>query len=207
MLIVRGTKKLRDRMKTAPAAGPDDESTTLLGDWFVIALFWKPQVALLVNSRTFLPVYVPLAPTKTLLDRIPDAIESALRHQGAPEEVIAAEREAMIQVRIAQTNDRSIVGVMNEFADLAEVFATEGDFDLDSLSMRMSDIIVGPLDKRAGTPGRESAVVLGIDTRPADQRNALAEVIAPFNDERVQSPKPVSPKKAAHDARNAATKR
>ena len=30
-------------MKGAPAAGPDDESTTVLGDWFVNALFWKPQ--------------------------------------------------------------------------------------------------------------------------------------------------------------------
>ena len=69
MLIVRGTKKLRDRVKATPAAGPDDESTTLLGDWFVNALFWKPQVAMLVNSRTFLPVYLPLAPAKTLLDR------------------------------------------------------------------------------------------------------------------------------------------
>ena len=105
-LLVRagGTKKLRDRMKTAPAAGRDDESTTVLGDWFVSALFWKPQVALLVNSRTFLPVYVPLVPAKTLLDRIPDAIESALRAQGVPEEIIAAERAAMSEVRLAPTS-------------------------------------------------------------------------------------------------------
>ena len=34
-----------------------------------------------------------------------------------------------------------------------------GDLDLEALSMRMSDIIVGPLDKRAGTPGRELADV------------------------------------------------
>lgn len=106
MLIVRGTKKLRDRMKGAPTADSDDESTTVLGDWFVNALFWKPQVALLVNSRTFLPVYMPLAPAKSLLDRIPDAIESTLRAHGVPEEIIAAERSAMSEVRVAPTNDR-----------------------------------------------------------------------------------------------------
>lgn len=207
MLIVRGTKKLRDRMKGAPAADSDDESTTVLGDWFVNALFWKPQVALLLNSRTFLPVYVPLAPAKTLLDRIPDAIESALRAQGAPEETIAAERSAMSEVRLAPTNDRTVVGVMNEFAYLGEVFTTNSDLDLEALSMRMSDIIVGPLGKRAGTPGRELAVVLGTDPTAADERNPLAQVIALFNDERDQEQKPVSPKRAAHDARKAGTKK
>ncbi len=207
MLIVRGTKKLRDRMKSAPAAGSDDESTTVLGDWFVNALFWKPQVALLVNSRTFLPVYVPLAPARTLLDRIPDAIESALRAQGVPEETIAAERSAMSEVRLAPTNDRKVLGVMNEFAYLGEVLVTNGGLDLEDLSMRMSDVIVGPLDKRAGTPGRELAVVLGTDPTGADERNPLAQVIALFSDERGQGPEPMSPKKAAHDARRASARK
>jgi len=207
MLIVRGTKKLRDRMKGAPTADSDDESTTVLGDWFVNALFWKPQVALLVNSRTFLPVYVPLAPAKTLLDRIPDAIESTLRAQRVPEETIAAEHSAMSEVRLAPTNDRTVVGVMNEFAYLGEVFVSNGGLDLEALSMRMSDMIVGPLDKRAGTPGRELAVVLGTDPTAADERNPLAQVIALFNDERGQEPKPVSPKTAVHDAHKADTKK
>ncbi|MGH3850738.1 MAG: DUF6933 domain-containing protein, partial [Pseudonocardiaceae bacterium] len=54
MLVVRGTKKLRDRLKKTPAAGPVDHSTTELGDWFATALFWRPRVALLVNQQTFL---------------------------------------------------------------------------------------------------------------------------------------------------------
>jgi len=51
VLIVRGTKKLRDRVK-GPLAAADAESTTTLGDWFATVLFWRPQVALLVNERT-----------------------------------------------------------------------------------------------------------------------------------------------------------
>jgi hypothetical protein len=46
VLVVRGAKKLRERAK-GPAAQPDDESTTVLGEWFATALFWRPQVALL----------------------------------------------------------------------------------------------------------------------------------------------------------------
>ncbi len=205
MLIVRGTKKLRDRVKATPAAGPDDESTTLLGDWFVNALFWKPQVAMLVNSRTFLPVYLPLAPAKTLLDRLPDAIESTLRHHGVPEEIIATERAAMGEVRIAPTNDRSVLGVMNEFAYLGEVFMATDRLDLEALSMRMSDIIVSPLTERAGTPARELSVVLGIDTARADRRNPLAEVIDLFGAGRGQAPQVVTPETAEDDARRAAT--
>lgn len=205
MLIVRGTKKLRDRVKATPAAGPDDESTTLLGDWFVNALFWKPQVAMLVNSRTFLPVYLPLAPAKTLLDRLPDAIESTLRHHGVPEEIIATERAAMSEVRIAPTNDRSVLGVMNEFAYLGEVFMATDRLDLEALSMRMSDIIVSPLSERAGTPARELSVVLGIDTARADRRNPLPEVIDLFGAGRGQASQVVTPETAEDDARRAAT--
>ncbi|MGI9023345.1 MAG: DUF6933 domain-containing protein, partial [Acidimicrobiales bacterium] len=70
MLVVRGTKKLRDRVKGAPVV-VGDASTTALGDWFATALFWRPQVALLVNSRTLFPVFMELAPAATLLDRAP----------------------------------------------------------------------------------------------------------------------------------------
>ncbi|MGH3826906.1 MAG: DUF6933 domain-containing protein, partial [Pseudonocardiaceae bacterium] len=64
MLIVRATKKLLDRLDPpGPDAGP--ASTTLLGDWYATALFWRPQVALLVSEVTLLPVLMPLAPAAT----------------------------------------------------------------------------------------------------------------------------------------------
>ena len=115
MLVVRGTKKLRDRVK-GPPAGDDDASTTALGDWFATALFWRPQVALLVNRRTLLPVLTELAPAETLLDRVPNAIEAVLRRHRVEGGFLAAERDAMDEVRIGPTDDRSVVGVMNEFA-------------------------------------------------------------------------------------------
>ena len=92
-----------------PAAKPDDVSSTVLGDWFATALFWKPQVALLVNQRTLLPVCMPLAPAAKLVSRVPDAIATALRNQGASEAFIATELAAMGDVRIANANanDRS----------------------------------------------------------------------------------------------------
>lgn len=172
MLVVRGTKKLRDRVK-GPAAGDDDLSSGVLGDWFATALFWKPQVALVVNARTFLPVFVPLAPAGKLLDRLPDEIARILALHGVEPGVIEAEREAMAEVRIAPTNDRSVVGVMTEFAFLGEHWF-EGD--LTALSLRMAGTPVGPLRSGDRFPDRALAALVRDLAPPAGR---LAEVI-PF---------------------------
>ncbi|MHB8669504.1 MAG: plasmid pRiA4b ORF-3 family protein [Acidimicrobiales bacterium] len=157
MLVVRGTKKLRDRVKGA-AAGDTEASTTVLGDWFANAHFWQPQVALLVNRRTLLPVFTELAPAAKLLDRAPAAIEGVLRRHGVDGAFLGAEREAMREVRIAPTNDRSVVGVMNEFAFHGGWLWKEGLRDLEALSLRMSSLIVGRLGE--GSPDRALAAVL-----------------------------------------------
>lgn len=170
MLVVRGTKKLRDRVKGS-AAVDDDVSSGVLGDWFATALFWKPQVALVVNARTFLPVFVPLAPAGNLLDRLPDEIARILGLHGVDPAIIEAEREAMAEVRIAPTNDRSVVGVMNEFAFLGEHWF---DGDLTALSVRMAGTPVGPLRSGDGFPDQALAALVGGLASPV---GGLAEVI------------------------------
>ena len=176
MLIIRGTKKLRDRMKTAPAASPADESTTALGDWFATALFWKPQAALLVNSRTMIPVFTPLAPAGKLLDRAPEAIAAVLRAHGVPDDAVAAELAEMSDVRVAPTNDRQVVGVMNEFAFQGEGVWGPNDPDLFSMSMRLSEVILGPLTKRHGTPADELAAFFGDDAAVIALPTAIATI-------------------------------
>lgn len=152
---------MRDRLK-APTAGARDVSTTVLGDWFANVLFWRPQAVLLVNTRTLLPLFVPLAPAATLLDRIPDAITAQLRLHGASDDFVAGELAAMGEVRVAPTNDRSILGVMNEFAFQGEMMVkVDGMTDLDEISLRVSRVLIGPLLSGTGSPDRELAAVLG----------------------------------------------
>lgn len=181
MLIVRGTKKLRDRLKRAPAAADGEESTNALGDWFANALFWRPQVALLVNSRTLIPVFMELAPATTLLERAPAAIEAILRRHGGDEAFLAAERKAMGDVRIAPTNNRRVVGVMNEFAFHGEWLFKEGQHDLEALSLRMSSLIIGKLAE--GSPDRALAAVMG-------RAEPLAKVIALPGERTTSAPTP-----------------
>jgi hypothetical protein len=162
VLVVRGTKKLRDRLKAEPATDTDT-STGVLGDWFATALFWRPQAALLVNKRTLVPVFMQLAPAATLLDRAPEAIAAVLRRHGADDAFITAELASMDHARVAPTNDRSIVGVMNEFALHGQFLWQSGGADLDDLSVELARMPLGPLRNRAGSPDRELAVVVGID--------------------------------------------
>jgi len=152
-------------MKGAPAAQADDESTTELGDWFATALFWKPQVAMLVNTRTYLPVFVPLAPAATLLDRIPAAIAEVLGHHGVASADIDAELTHMSEVRLAPTNDqRVIIGVMNGFTYHADHWRNTAGLDLVGVSMRLSDLMVDPLMKASeGTPAGALRTVFGAD--------------------------------------------
>ena len=57
MYKICATKKLLDRVKQ-PFVESQGEPSTALGNWHATALFWKPNVALFVNDRTLLPVFV-----------------------------------------------------------------------------------------------------------------------------------------------------
>jgi hypothetical protein len=150
MLIVRATKKLLDRIG-GPTLGAGEQSTTLLGQWYATALRWRPQVALMVNETTLLPVLMPLAPAATLPARAGDQIAAVLAAHGVPGPTIAAELEQMRQWRTAATANRSVVGVMNEFTFLADAWR-DGHVDLLALALRLAATPCGPLYSTHGSP-------------------------------------------------------
>ena len=158
MLVVRGTKKFLDRV-----GSPDDEppaSTTVLGDWYATALLWKPQVALFVNERSLLPVLTPFAPARTLLSRFPESVELVLSLHGLSESFTSTEVEAMRQTRLAKTANRSVIGMLNEFAFLADQWRQTTD-NLLGLSLRLSDVPCGPLVRTYTYP--RQAVAAAVD--------------------------------------------
>ena len=115
-----------------------------LGNWYATAILWKPQLALVVNERTLLPVLMPMAPASTLIARFPrelaTALATALISQGPSQVFTASEVAAMSEVSVAETADRSVVGTMNEFSFLAEGYRESLETsDLLALSMRLAD--------------------------------------------------------------------
>jgi hypothetical protein len=121
-------------------------------------MFWKPQVALVVNESTLLPVVIPLAPAASVLNRFPDSLATVLTAAGVDEWFINSEVAAMTEHRVAKTNNRSVLGVMNEFVYLGGAYhsAGHGD-DLVSLSLRLADTPVGPLFQSHVSPNRAMA--------------------------------------------------
>lgn len=152
---IHATKKLLDRLKQ-PVVDPVDPATEL-GNWYATALFWKPQVALFVNERTLLPVFMPLAPASTLDRRFPEELRRVLDAHGVDPRFVDAEIGLMGVGRIAKTASRSLLGVMNEFTFLGNVHREElgADEDLVALSVRLAETPMGPLYKSHGSPDRE----------------------------------------------------
>ena len=145
MYSLHCTKKLLDRIKPTIASSLLPP-TTVLGNWYATALFWKPQLALFVNERTLLPVLMPLAPASTLATRFPVELAAALSVHGASQTIIESEVAAMVDVAMTKTANRSIVGTMNEFSFLAEGYREDLETsDLVTLSMRLANTPCSPI--------------------------------------------------------------
>lgn len=94
---VHATRKLLDRVKQP--VGDPVEASTLLGNWYGNILSWRPQVALLASESTLLPVFMPLAPARTVALRFPEQLALVLDRIGAPPEFVSAEVAVMGEAR------------------------------------------------------------------------------------------------------------
>jgi hypothetical protein len=145
MFTLHCTAKLRDRLKR-PLATTKSPPTTILGDWYGTVLFWKPQLALLVNERTLMPILLPLAPASTLPERLGLAVAALLHRYGMALPLIERELAAMAELAIAKTSNRRVVGTMNEFAFEASAFREQmGATNLAMLSMRLAETPCGAI--------------------------------------------------------------
>ena len=162
MYTIHATRKLLDRVKgpIRPAVG---EPTPLLGNWYANAIFWRPQhVALLMNERTLLPVFMPLAPASSLVERFPEQLALVLRALNVRRTVIAEEIELMSEGSYAKTASRSLLGSMNDFARLAGYFRADGLVgDLVEFSARMAETPCGPLFDSYTSPDRAVLALFG----------------------------------------------
>lgn len=158
MFTLHCTQRLRDRIKADLASpGPSD---TLLGNWYATALFWKPQVALLVSESTLLPVLMPLAPAATLARRFPAQLALVLKAHGLSADAIAQEVWRMSEVVYAKTANRSVVGMLNEFSFFADCWRPRFGEDLVVLSQKLAETPCGPLRKGPISPDRALWMVM-----------------------------------------------
>jgi hypothetical protein len=170
MLVIHGTRKFLDRVR-GPDATDASVTTSQLGSWYATVLFWKPQVALLVNETTLVPLFMPLAPSATLLQRLPGAMATLLEVHRVPGPLIEGEVTQASECVLARTRNRSVVGVMTEFGYLAEMRRERSrPQDLLGLSVEIARTPTSPLYKTHTSPDRALAAFVE-EHRRSDERS------------------------------------
>ena len=145
VVTLRLTKKLLRLVDTPVLA--TEPSTTILGDW-TGSLFYvgHARYVLLVSERARLPVLMPGRDLKNLARHFPGALAEVLLALGIPAPTVEREVEACENALIATTNNRSLLGTINDFAFLVSHQLREHpDADLTQAGLWLSRTPVGPL--------------------------------------------------------------
>ncbi|MCB9852798.1 MAG: hypothetical protein H6819_06860 [Phycisphaerales bacterium] len=122
MMKLRCTRKLIDHFDETHVSGPEPEMPeSLLGCWYAnLVWYWRIPMALCVNERTLYAVVIPIGHSDSLESvyiRLIERVHDAVRRVGGGTEV--ADRileEYRGGVRILPTNNRSLLGTMNDLA-------------------------------------------------------------------------------------------
>ena len=115
MVILRPTRKLSSSLPARESVAAS--SDTALGDWYVNRLVVDRQpLLLLVSSTSLLPLLIPARDVRDLPSRLAAIVEARLKRCGIDDRMIDAEIRAMASVAVGPTVDRSVLGIMVDFA-------------------------------------------------------------------------------------------
>lgn len=132
MVVLRRTRKLERHLPVAERT--EVASDTALGDWYVnrVSVDRRPLL-LLISSRSLLPILVPAQGVADLPRRLAEVVGARLRRLGVASHLIAAELRAMNPVTIRPTVDRSVLGIMVDFAKVLPYSLEPGSWDESTL--------------------------------------------------------------------------
>lgn len=132
MLTLRCSQRLLVRLAVKPDPKPP-VSTTLLGDWFAHLVAGRKGTVLFVSEKTLLPVVVAAPDVRALLPCFREGLSGVLMALGVAAPAVERELAQMVDVTFAKTNNRRVMGSMNDF-----VFLVEGSLDADPSLLRAS---------------------------------------------------------------------
>jgi len=125
MVILQPTRKLSSSLPARESVAAS--SDTALGDWYVNRLVVDRQpLLLLVSSTSLLPLLIPARDVRDLPSRLAAIVEARLKRCGIDDRTIAAEIRAMASVVVGPTVDRSVLGIMVDFAKAVPYYLESG---------------------------------------------------------------------------------
>lgn len=144
MVVLRPTRKLMTWLPVSGTASAGGD--TALGDWYVNRIVVDRQpLLLLVSSVSLLPMLLPARDVRTLPSRLGGLVEARLRRcTGVDVRACEAERQAMEPVVIAATQDRSVLGIMVDFAKAIPYYLAPAKANEDPLAFAESRLAETP---------------------------------------------------------------
>lgn len=165
MFTLRCTKKLLTRLRVKPDLEPPP-STTKLGDWYADTLnLGRERLVLCVSELTLLPVVVPaIGAAIDLNAKLARGLRETLESLGAPTAAIDTEVNQLLEVTIAKTASRVVLGTMNDFQFMVRhIRYQRPTASLLDLGLELADTPCSPINgwptdaalmALSGTPGR-----------------------------------------------------
>jgi len=164
MLVIRPTASLAKRMKIKLEPS-FTESTTVLGDWYAIDMVLnRRQFILCVSAKSRMGVVINAAPYANFPARLIEVIPQMLKSFEIPREKIDQESNAMQEIVLTKTVDKSILGTLNDFRRHFEYMAAYGRIDLENLLALSLKITATPILVMPGTWPQE--VTLSLFNQP-----------------------------------------
>lgn len=147
MLTLRCTRRLLRRFIVRPNLAPP-EPTTKLGDWYCNLLPLKVgEYILCVSGRTLLPVVLPGSALKNLPQELAAGVSAVLGKLGVEKALIQQERFAMANWTVGQTDNRRVLGTMNEFAFAMSFRLEEEKVPLGDLALWLAETPCTAIDE------------------------------------------------------------
>jgi hypothetical protein len=149
MIALRCTQKLAKRLKQPLEAVDSVQSDARLSEWTChLVQFGRTQLIFCVNHQTLLTVLLPAAPAKTFPLRLRVALGKLLHGLGIDDEAVSAELQSFASYAFAKTNNRSVLGSLNDFARMAPHWIESNDpAHLLSISLKMATVPCTPLSE------------------------------------------------------------
>ena len=162
MFTLRCTQRLLRRLRV-PGEVADRPPTTGLGDWYANLLrIGSRQLILATSERSLLTVYVTAKEPAQLPERLRLAVADLLEQLGMPAHLIAVEIAAMADVSIGRTQDRRVLGTMNDLAFQARWRLQDDPMaDLDRLQLDLATMPCGMIDYSCS--GAKTAELFGLN--------------------------------------------
>lgn len=128
MTAIRCTAKLLKRLQIDDPGSPPPPGNRL-GDWFANIIYTRRgHYIILVSETSLLPVLTTARRLENLVPRFLGSLSEILKTLQVPPAAIARELEAMQPIYFGRTNNRVVLGSMNDFVSMFR-FALERNPD------------------------------------------------------------------------------